>query len=176
KLKSRGVGGGGRLFLLNPGEGSLPLREWPLENFIRLARRLMERDDDRLLVIGREAAGRKAGEIVKALAGKKCADLSGQTSLEELMELFHMADALICNDCGLAHLAMLTPVREFVLFGPESPQIFGPMKEGARFITARRPCSPCLSVLNHRNSSCADNVCLKAIDPDEVYEHITRSL
>lgn len=47
-----------------------------------------------------------------------------QTELKELMELFCTANALISNDCGLTDLATLTSISKFIIFGPESPQIF----------------------------------------------------
>jgi ADP-heptose:LPS heptosyltransferase len=95
--------------------------------------------------------------------------LVNQTELAELMELFVIADSLISNDCGLAHLAMLTAVRKFILFGPESPQIFGQLTQNSYPIYSNWSCSPCLSVLNHRDSACKDNQCLKIIDPGYVY-------
>jgi ADP-heptose:LPS heptosyltransferase len=98
--------------------------------------------------------------------------LVNQTELDELLELFSIADILVSNDCGLAHLAMLTPIKEFVIFGPESPQVFGPLTENNYTIYSRWPCSPCLSVLNHRNSACKNNQCLKCIKPEDVYNFI----
>ena len=87
-----------------------------------------------------------------------------------------MADVLISNDFGLAHLAMLTTIKEFIIFGPESPEIFRSLKKDANIIYSNWPCSPCLSVFNHRNSACRDNKCLKAIEPNDVYELIKNSL
>jgi ADP-heptose:LPS heptosyltransferase len=110
--------------------------------------------------------------ILGAVKSPRCFDFAGQTELEELLGLFSLADILVSNDCGLAHLAMLTPIKEFVIFGPESPQVFGPLAENNHTIYSRWPCSPCLSVLNHRKSMCKDNWCLKCIKPEEVYKFI----
>ena len=64
-----------------------------------------------------------------AISNSRCMDFTGKTSLEELMELFLISEALISNDCGLVHLAMLTKIKKFILFGPESPQVFGPDRQ-----------------------------------------------
>lgn len=165
-----------RLFLLNPGEGLIPQREWPLENFITLAKKLLEDSNSYILLIGTEKATRKESEIIKAVDSARCLSLVGQTTLGELVELFCMSKALISNDCGLAHLSMLTPINKYIIFGPESPRIFAPLGSDTWILYSGWPCSPCLSVLNHRNSICSDNKCLKAIKPEDILFLITKTL
>ena len=175
-LKSLGIKNVSRLFLLNPGEGTLPLREWPSDNFIAISRRLLDEGNNYIIIIGAEGATKKAKLILKATNSIRCVSLVGQTDLEELLELFSIADVLISNDCGLAHLAMLTSIKKFIIFGPESPQVFAPLGNNSWIIYSNWPCSPCLSVLNNRNSACKDNMCLKVIKPEDVYELIKNSL
>ncbi len=159
-----------RLFLINPGEGILSLREWPLENFITLSKQILEDDiHNFIIIVGTEGVINKGELIFRALDNPKCINLIGKTSLTELMELFSLAEILISNDCGLAHLAMLTSVKKFIIFGPESPQIFGPLGNNNWVIYSKWPCSPCLSALNHRVSICKNNVCLKTIKPEYVH-------
>lgn len=172
KLKNLGINispGKDRLFLINPGEGILPLREWPIENFISLSRQILKASSHYVVVVGTEGADKKARQMLESVNNPRCVSLVNQTELAELMELFVIADSLISNDCGLAHLAMLTAVRKFILFGPESPQIFGQLTQNSYPIYSNWSCSPCLSVLNHRDSACKDNQCLKIIDPGYVY-------
>lgn len=174
-LRERRIDAAGkRLFLINPGEGVLPLREWPVENFILLSRRIASDPQNYIIVIGSAGAAEKAGRIVQAVRDGRCADLSGRTGLAELLELFTVSDALISNDCGLAHVGMLTPVKKFIIFGPESPRAFGPPGDNTWFLYSQWPCSPCFSVLNHRKSACTDNVCLKAITPEYVVDVIMK--
>ena len=176
RLKDLGISGKRRIFLLNPGEGVLPLREWPLDNFISLSNLILQDNSSCILIIGTEGATKKSGLMRGAISNSRCIDFTGKTSLEELMELFLISEALISNDCGLVHLAMLTKIKKFILFGPESPQVFGPVDKNSHIIYSNWPCSPCLSALNHRNSDCSENKCLKTIDPEMVYSIITKSL
>ena len=176
KLRELHLPEGARVFLLNPGEGLIPQREWPLENFATLAKKLLEDSNSFILLIGTEKAARKESEIVKAVNSARCLSLVGQTTLGELVELFCMSRALISNDCGLAHLSMLTPINKYIIFGPESPQVFSPLGNNTWVLYSGWPCSPCLSVLNHRNSICSDNKCLKAIKPEDAYCLITKTL
>ncbi|MGA2774751.1 MAG: glycosyltransferase family 9 protein [Candidatus Omnitrophota bacterium] len=176
KLKDAGIGSKRRIFLINPGEGVLPLREWPLENFISLVNLLLQDSRNYILIIGTEGATKKSGLMRGAISNSRCIDFTRKTSLEELMELFLISEVLISNDCGLVHLAMLTVIKKFILFGPESPQVFGPIGKNSRIIYSNWPCSPCLSAQNHRNSDCSDNKCLKTIKPETVYNAIVESL
>ena len=165
-----------RLVLINPGEGTLPLREWPIENFIILSKLILENKANYIVIIGTEGADKKTDLILGAVKNPRCVTLVNQTELDELLELFSIADILVSNDCGLAHLAMLSSIKEFVIFGPESPQVFGPLTENSYTLYSHWSCSPCLSVLNHRNSACKDNQCLKCIKPEDVYNFILKNL
>lgn len=173
RLSSLGVEEGARLLLINPGEGVLSAREWPLDNFITLSRRLL--DDDRrnyIIIVGTEGVYKKAEELRRSIDDRRCLDLAGETTLFEILSLFHISEALIANDCGLAHIASLTPIKKFIIFGPESPQLYSPLGEDTWIIYSNLPCSPCLSAFNHRQSCCGDNRCLKVIETDEVYRLI----
>lgn len=172
KLRSLGVDDAFRLLLINPGEGNIPLREWPLKNFVALARRLLEEERNYIIAIGTQSASKKTELFCPSINNKRSIDFSGKTDLSELLTLFNLADILVTNDSGLAHLASLTPIKKFIIFGPESPQVYHPLGDNTWIIYSDLPCSPCLSAFNHRNSACRDNRCLKKIKPDEVYEMI----
>lgn len=176
RLKKSGINEKNRLFLVNPGEGVLPLREWPLENFVFLCKRLLEDTTNYVVLAGTSKARKKAEALYAAVKNKRCVSLVGKTTLPEVLELLNIADALIANDCGLGHLASLSSVKKFIIFGPESPTVFRPLGENSHTIYSDLPCSPCLSVFNHRNSVCKDNKCLKVIKPGYVYELIRKSL
>lgn len=176
KLAGWGVPKNSRIFLVNPGEGRIPLREWPLENFTVLARKLLEHDRHYIAVVGAVECFQKAEQFSKELGQERFANLSGKTSIQELLTLLAIADALITNDSGLAHLASLTSIRQFVLFGPESPAVFSPLGDRTHVLYSSLPCSPCLSAYNHRRSACHNNECLKVITPQDVYDTILEKI
>jgi len=176
KLVELGVNKESGLFLINAGEGNLPLREWALENFIILSKKILADSHNYIILIGTREASEKAGLLYTSVQDKRCINLTGKTTLIELLELFNLSDALICNDCGLAHLASLASIKKFIIFGPESPQIFSPLGEHNYIIYSSLPCSPCLSAFNHRNSACMDNRCLKNISPDQVSDLVISNI
>lgn len=175
KLKDFGIKQGKKLLLFNLGEGNIPLREWPLENYIIVAKKLLE-EDSYIFIVGMQGVANKARLFFKSLNNDRCIDLSNKTTLPELLTLFTLAEILLTSDSGLAHLASLASIKNFVLFGPESPQIYAPLGENTWIIYSHFPCSPCLSAFNHRKSACKDNRCLKVITPDEVYKIIKKNI
>lgn len=164
----------GRIVILNPNASDLlPLRKWPEENFTLLGQRLLASHEDLTLVItGASSEAREAESMARKIGDKRVVSLAGKTSLRDLLVLYTLADVLVTNDSGPGHFASLTDIFNIVLFGPETPRLFGPIAGRGRVIEAGLACSPCVNVFNHRLSPCRDNVCMKSISVDEVYETI----
>lgn len=106
----------------------------------------------------------------------RVASLAGKTTLRELLVLYSMADVLVTNDSGPGHFASLTPIHSIVMYGPETPALFGAI--GGRFdvIHPRLACSPCVNVFNHRFSPCVNNLCMQSITVAEVYAKVAAAL
>ncbi len=162
---------GKKVVFLSPGGGLLPIRAWPVANFSRVAEELI-RLDYAVGIIGLERDRDIAQEITSHCKSANCIDLTGYTeTVRELMLLFHTASLLIANDGGPGHFASMTPIPAIVLFGPESPALYGSLDDKSVSLYTHLSCSPCLTAYNHRNSPCdGDNVCLKSIDPKDVLQ------
>ncbi|HIJ20978.1 MAG TPA: glycosyltransferase family 9 protein [Deltaproteobacteria bacterium] len=162
---------GRELVLLYPGGGLLPIRAWPLNNFCRIAMNLVAKGYV-VGIIGMKEDAPMAEVISSWCQSQDCIDLTGYTrTIMELITLFHFASLLITNDGGPGHFASLTPIPSIIFFGPETPALYGPLSEKAVSLYVPLPCSPCVTAYNHRKSPCdGDNVCLKAIGPEEVFE------
>jgi ADP-heptose:LPS heptosyltransferase len=161
---------GKRLVLLHPGGGLLPIRAWPLEYYGRLSQRLLE-EGCAVGVIGMGQDRGLAREIQSHCQSPACIDLTGYTqSVRDLLLLFHCASLLVTNDGGPGQFSALTPIPAIVLFGPETPTLYGRLDSNAAVFYCPLSCSPCITAYNHRKSPCdGDNVCLKRIDPDQVF-------
>ncbi len=160
---------GKRVVLLYPSGGILPIRAWPLENFCRIAKDLVDRGFA-VAVIGLPADKELAQDVQRSCRSPLCIDLTGYTkTIRELLVIFHMAALLITNDGGPGQFAAMTPIRSILFFGPESPVLYGPNDPKATVFFSGLACSPCLTAYNHRNSPCdGDNRCLKVIAPESV--------
>lgn len=168
---------GRKLVLVYPGGGRLPIRAWPLASFTELASRLAGKGNA-VGVIGLAGDDSRAREIQSRAGSELCVNLTGYTrTVRELIVLFHLADALVTNDGGPGHFASMTPLPSVLLFGPETPVLYGSLQPGAIHFYRNLSCSPCLTAYNHRVSPCdGDNQCLKTISVDEVAGAVERLL
>ena len=160
---------GKKLVLIYPSGGILPIRAWPLEYFCRMAKDLIDRGHA-VAVIGLPGDKELAKAIQEHSRSPLCIDLTGYTkTIRELLVLFHFSSLLITNDGGPGQFAVMTPIRSILFFGPETPELYGPISSGTKVFFSGIACSPCLTAYNHRNSPCdGDNQCLKVIKPDTV--------
>jgi ADP-heptose:LPS heptosyltransferase len=82
---------------------------------------------------------------------------------------------MLTNDSGPGHFSAITELKTYVIFGPETPKLYGSLGNSTA-IYAGLACSPCVSASNHRKTPCNDNVCLQVIDVDRVYNTIRQTL
>jgi lipopolysaccharide heptosyltransferase II len=162
-----------KIILLNPNASDIvPMRRWPLMNYIELARKLLKHDGIYIINTGVESE-KKYGDILhQALGSMRCINLAGKTSFSELISLYGIADILITNDSGPVHFSALTNIKTFAFFGPETPKLYGPLGDNCFVFYSNYSCSPCISAFNQRKSPCNDNKCLKAITVEEVYRKV----
>jgi ADP-heptose:LPS heptosyltransferase len=162
-----------KIVVLNPnGSELLPLRRWPMENYIGLIRRLLSDPDVCIVITGSHAETADAVLICDAVRNQRCINFAGQTSLRELLDLFAISRLLISNDSGPPNFAALTGIPVLVFFGPEAPQCYLPVGSRIEPLYSGYLCSPCVSAYNHRKSACTDNRCLQAITVDMVCDRI----
>lgn len=165
-----------RLILLNANASDLlPLRRWETENYITLGKKLLQEFDD--ICIGFTGAPdeeAKVNDIVRTMGSDRCFGLAGKTSLRQLLIVYNLADVLVTNDSGPAHFATMTTIDVVVLFGPETPLLFGAPSPRNHALWAGLACSPCVNALNNRQTACRDNVCMKMITVDQVFETVCR--
>ena len=160
--------------IINPNASDmLPLRKWDMEKFIILAERLLKHYDKITLIItGSPSEISAADELCKRANSNKIINIAGKTSLEDLLTLYYISDVIVTNDSGPGHFASLTSIHNIVLFGPETPRLFGPKGKNVHVIYKKLACSPCVNAFNHRFSPCANNICMKHISVDEVFYKI----
>jgi lipopolysaccharide heptosyltransferase II len=163
-----GVAGKPLVFVC-PGAGLLPLRAWPVSSYARVAEDLVGHGCA-VAIVGLPEDKPLARQIQAACTGDGCIDLTGYTaSVRDLAVLLHLGSLLITADGGTGHFAALTPIPSIVLYGPETPALYGPLSDRTVTLYKGLTCSPCLTAYNHRRSPCdGDNQCMKLIAPEEV--------
>jgi ADP-heptose:LPS heptosyltransferase len=125
-----------RYVLMVPGGAAhRPAKRWPLDRYAALARDLAIRGLQPVVIggeterpLGQKIAARSTGAI----------DLTGRTSLIELLAIAKGAAAAVGNDSGPMHVAAAAGVPSVVLFSAESdPKLCAP--RGSHVAVLRRP-------------------------------------
>ncbi len=164
-----------KIVLLNANASDIvPLRKWPLENFIELGKILLKNPEITVVLTGSIVERKACSGLATGINPKRTINFAGETSFKELITLYSISDLLITNDSGPVHFASTTSIPILALFGPETPKIFGPMSPKARVISMELSCSPCISVFNQKLSTCKDNQCMKKISIEMVTNEIKK--
>ncbi|MBU3537874.1 glycosyltransferase family 9 protein [Polynucleobacter sp. UK-Gri1-W3] len=166
-----------RLILINPNASDLlPQRRWAQQRFSELIQAIHEQYPNDLILITGSPAEFVYVEKVRAVSNVKNAlNFAGQVSFGELPPLYTLSDVMVTNDSGPGHFSAVTPLRTVVLFGPETPALYGSVGNSIA-ITANLACSPCVSAANHRKTPCHDNVCMQAITVTQVLDKVIKQL
>jgi len=165
-----------RLVLINPNASELlPHRRWMPDRFAQLIRRILAAYDDVVVLITGASEEREEAERLAAANGPRSVSFAGHSALADLPALYAHAALMVTNDSGPAHFSAAAGLPTIVLFGPETPKLYQPLGN-SRAIYAGLACSPCVSAHNHRKTACTDNVCMHAINVDEVYAAVAEVL
>ncbi|MCG3133913.1 MAG: hypothetical protein HMLKMBBP_01180 [Planctomycetes bacterium] len=177
-LRAAGVPDGARVLLVNPNSSDLlPLRRWPEERFTALCRALADAHPDAWIVLTGAGHEAEVAERIRAASGtSRCVSIVGRTGLRALLAVFRRASVLVSADSGPPHFAAMTDLRCVTLFGPETPQLYGPVTSRNTAITAGLACSPCIHAWNRRVSTCTDNQCMQRIDVARVVAAVSAAV
>lgn len=133
-------------------------KHWRVAGFAGVARHLLRRDFS--VVLAGAPKDRARCRQVANLCPEVC-DLSGQTTLAEMIALVRRAEVCVTNDSGSMHLAAALGRPVVSVFGPTSPVLTGPYGRGDAVVRAHVPCSPCLL---RKLSHCPhDHVCMEQV-------------
>ena len=161
-----------RWIVINPGARWWNKR-WPAEYYFQLVYLLaQDYPDHRFAILG----GRDDVEFGKQIAANRpdrCLDLTGKTSLPEMVEWIRHCELMVTNDTGPMHIGAALNRPVVALFGPTDPRRTGPYGQVEHAVRIPLPCSPCLK------SHCffeKPMECLRGVSPQLVREEIHRRL
>jgi len=162
RLGGAGWSGARPLVCLNPA-GGWATKEWPLERWVELGRRLVGRGCQ-LMILAAAPAPPRVAALREAL-GKSLLDFAGTTTAGEALALVALASLVVSEDSGLMHLAWVQGVPTLALFGstraawsrPEGPGTDG-------FYSEDLSCGACMQPVCGRG----DLLCLTRVSVDEV--------
>jgi heptosyltransferase-1 len=143
-------------------------KRWPVENFADLAGRVGSLASELKFAILGGADDRALGHAIAEANPGRCLDLTGQTTLPEMIEWLRLSELVITNDTGPMHIAAALRKRVIALFGPTDPAGTGPYGQRQNVLQhTALPCVPCMRGHCHYIDPLA---CLRALTPAIVFE------
>lgn len=118
--------------VVHPG-AAFPGRRWPPERFAAVARYLAEAGHD-VRITGGPGEVELARAVAAAAGLPPEAVLAGRTSTLELAAVIASARVVVSGDTGVAHLATAYRRPSVVLFGPVSPEFWGPPRRAQHVV------------------------------------------
>ena len=166
-----------KIILINPNASELLIqRRWPQENFAHLIKMILEKCARAIVLITGDPREREEAQRLKEqVQDERCVNFAGKVTFAQLPLLYSISEFMVTNDSGPPHFAAITDMPTFVIFGPETPALYGSLGKTTP-IYAALACSPCVSAANHRKTACKDNVCLQVIKPLQVFTAIQPDL
>lgn len=149
------------LFGVCPGAEFGPAKRWPSERFRKTMELVSEKVACSWVIVGTDRDRGLAAEILQGFDGK-AEDLTGETSLEELIEQIRRLRVLLTNDTGTMHLADRLGIPLVAIFGSTEPRLTGPRSPKSTVLRHQVECSPCFL-----RDCPLDFRCMHAVAPEE---------
>lgn len=144
-----------------------PHQRWQPEKMARIADHIQLASGLKVVFA---SAPEQLSQVVEiaGLMKSKAHSLAGKTSLRQLMALLGGARFVVCHNGGQMHLAAAAGTPVFALFGPSSPEIFGPAGKGHRVFYKNLPCGPCAPNPKYERCLKGNPECMALITAEEV--------
>jgi len=162
-LIDRGAAPDKPVVILCPGSVNSRAKRWPAERYAELSDRLSD-SGATVILIGSPAEKDVSAEV-GARVHNRPITLTGETTVAQMVALISIADTLVTNDTGPAHLGAATSTPTLVIFGPTNPLTTYPMSPAAEMIREPPDCAPCMlrdCPIDHR--------CMTAITVEAVFQ------
>ena len=168
-LRGVGIRDGLPLVLLCPGSINSRAKRWPTERYAALAD-LFSESGSQVALIGSSAEAEISRQVLTETRHRPVV-LTGRTTVAEATAIISIADILITNDTGPAHIGSAVGTPTLVIFGPTNPATTRPFAPTAEIIRQPPDCAPCMlrdCPIDHR--------CMTAIQPEQVFAQARRML
>lgn len=129
------------LIAICPGAEYGPAKRWPIERFREVMNAMERHRECEWIVVGTAADSPLADELVRGRGN--VTDLTGRTTLPELIETLLRVRVLLTNDTGTMHLADSLGVPLVAVFCSTDPSLTGPRGVRSAVIHQHVECGPC---------------------------------
>jgi len=109
-------------------------RSWELEKFVELVNLLLKSTSDNIWLAGGAGEEKVAAFITKSLPAGTVTDLTGKTSLVQLIDLIANAALVIGNETSAIHIAAAVKTNSVCILGGGHFERFAPYRSDVKFV------------------------------------------
>ncbi|MDP3041645.1 MAG: glycosyltransferase family 9 protein [Candidatus Omnitrophota bacterium] len=140
--------------------------------FSRIAELLIKNHGLNVIFTGTEKESGLVKEIIAMIPHTdKVFNFSGKLKIWEFIELLRKSSLFICNDSGPIHIAASLQINVAGIYGPTSPDRYGPLNKNSLVFYKNNKCSPCFGI-NYINKRCRNNFSCLDFQPQEIFSKI----
>tara|TARA_Y100001970_G_C14158751_1_gene817221 strand:- start:461 stop:1480 length:1020 start_codon:yes stop_codon:yes gene_type:complete len=155
-----------------PGSGELEKhKRWPALYYSKLAD-LLIKTDIKIIIIGSINEKILINNILKNTSNQNIQVYIPKNLIDSLA-LFKYSKLVLGGDSGNLHLASIVNDNILAIWGPTNKYKTSPKTKNIKFIDLKLSCSPCY---NKYRTGCGNNICLKNILPNFVFDNILQIL
>lgn len=122
--------------------GGRDVKQWDLDRFADVARRLIARGAA-VVLTGSTADRPLVDSVKRMLPSAGVIDVAGDHDLITLASVLDRLDLFVTGDTGPMHLAAAVGTPIVAVFGPSDPVRYAPRGPNDRIVRVDLPCSPC---------------------------------
>jgi heptosyltransferase II len=160
-----------KVMVVSPGAAYGPSKRWDLDNYESVCKSWIEKYKGKVIITGAPKETEDSNRLAANLAPEKIMNVTGRTTLEELIYILKKSTICIANDSGTMHLGSALDIKGIVIFGSTDPYSTGPLSKNWKVLLEKQTCSPCFSrecINSEKNYNCLKAVkishVLKAVD------------
>lgn len=165
---------------INPGAAFGSAKRWLPERFAEVSYWFIKDMGGSVVIFGGENEKDMSHDVLILTQNKlgdikeesRLLNLSGKTSLRQLISLISECDALVTNDSGPMHIAYATGAPVAAIFGSTCPELTGPPQKGNVVIRGEAACSPCF----RRKCNLPYIKCMHNVNSDKVCDSVKKIL
>jgi heptosyltransferase-2 len=147
---------------LCPGAEFGAAKRWPAEYYAEVANSKLN-EGWQVWIFGSPKDTEVATHIMQ-LTQQRCVNLTGQTTLQEAIDLLALSTAVLSNDSGLLHIAAALGKPLVAVYGPTSATFTPPLNPEAKTLSLALDCQPCFQ----RECPLQHHRCMRELTPQKV--------
>ena len=147
-------------------------KDWTYEGYRGLTQAILARGEYGVVLVGDGSQTVPAGRLTAAFGSDRLLNLTGKTSLTELVAILRQAAVASGPDSGPGHISAAVGTPYVALFGPTDPDRVAPYRCRDLVVRSGGDCLGCYRKVCPRK----DTVCMAAITPAMVVAKLDQAL